>query len=159
MTPTAMAKKHTFKAKLEEGQGGGVFVRVPFDVEEVFGKKRVPITATIDGEPYRGTLVRMGLPDHCLGVLKAIREKICKQVGDDVRISLEEDTAERKVVVPADLTSALRRHKEARAFFETLSYTHQKEYVQWIEDAKKEQTRKTRVERTVEMLAASKKTK
>src|SRR3954467_4437662 len=117
-----------FKAKLEEGVGGGVFVRVPFDVEKVFGKKRVPITATIDGEPYEGTLVRMGLPEHCLGVLKAIRSKIGKQVGDVVAVSVQEDTEERKVTVPAELTSALRRNKEAKAFFETLSYTHQKEW-------------------------------
>jgi hypothetical protein len=150
---------HTFKAKLEEGMGGGAFVRVPFDVENAFGKKRVPISATIDGEPYRGTLVRMGSPEHCLGVLKAIREKIGKEVGDEVAVSLEEDTEERKVVVPADLTAALRREKDARTFFETLSYTHQKEYVQWIEEAKKEETRKARVARTVEMLVAKKKTR
>ena len=154
-----MKKKHTFKAKLEAGLGGGVFVRVPFDVEKVFGKKRVPITADIDGEPYRGTLVRMGTPDHCLGVLKAIREKIGKQVGDAVEVSLREDTEERKVVVPADLTSALRRNKEARAFFEKLSYTHQKEYVTWIAEAKKEETRKARVARTIEMLTAKKRTR
>lgn len=152
-----MAKKQAFKATLEAGRGGGVFVRVPFDVEKVFGKKRVPINATIDGEPYRGTLVRMGLPEHCLGVLKAIREKIGKQIGDEVAITLSEDVEERKVAVPADLSAALRRAKEARAFFDTLSYTHQREYVQWIEDAKKDETRKTRVARAVELLSAKKK--
>jgi hypothetical protein len=154
-----MPNKHTFKAKLEAGIGGGVFVRVPFDVERAFGKKRVPITATIDGEPYRGSLVRMGLPQHCLGVLKTIRAKIGKDVGDMVSISLQEDTAERKVVVPTDLTSALRRSKPARAFFDTLSFTHQREYVQWIEEAKKDDTRRTRVARTIEMLEAKKKTR
>jgi hypothetical protein len=151
-----MAKKHSFKAKLEQGMGGGVFVRVPFDVEKAFGKKRVPIHATIDGEPYRGSLVRMGLPDHCLGVLKAIRAKIGKQVGDIVAVSLEEDTEERKVDVPADLAAALRRNKEARTFFEKLSYSHRREYVQWITEAKKDETRQTRVARTVQMLAANK---
>jgi hypothetical protein len=154
-----MAKKQTFKAELEAGIGGGVFVRVPFDVETIFGKKRVPILATIDGEPYRGTLVRMGLPQHCLGVLKAIRDRIAKKVGDEVLVSLQEDTRERNVVLPADFASALSRHEEARAFFETLSYTHQKEYVQWIEEARKDETRKTRVAKTLEMLAAKKKTK
>jgi hypothetical protein len=154
-----MAKKHTFKAKLEEGRGGGVFVRVPFDVEKAFGKKRVPITATIDGETYRGTLVRMGLPEHCLGVLKSIREKIGKSVGDQVAIALEEDAEEREVVVPRDLATAFRRAKEARAFFDALSYTHQREYVQWVEDAKKEETRKTRILRTIELLSAKKKTR
>src|SRR5262245_61794296 len=124
---TTMGKKHTFKAKLEEGSGGGAFVRVPFDVEKVFGKKRVPITATIDGVRYRGTLVRMGTPEHCLGVLKAIRHETGKQVGDEVAVCLQEDTEERNVVVPADLTTALRHNVEARAFFEELSYTHQKE--------------------------------
>ena len=59
-----MGTTKKFKAPLEEGLGGGAFARVPFDVEKAFGKKRVAVTATIDGEPYRGSLVRMGTSDH-----------------------------------------------------------------------------------------------
>ncbi len=69
----------SFSAPIEQAHGGGAYVTVPFDVETVFGKKRVPVQATIDGQPYRGLLVRMGGPCHVLGVLKEIRERIGKQ--------------------------------------------------------------------------------
>jgi len=152
-------KQKRFKATIESARGGGAYVCVPFDVEAFFGKKRVPITATIDGEPYRGTLVRMGSPDHCLGILKGIREKIGKDVGDEVDVLVKEDLAERRVEVPKDLAAALAKKKGARAFFDDLAFTHQKEWVNWIEEAKREETRTTRIAKTIAALAAGKKTR
>ena len=55
-----MAEKHSFNAVIQNAGGGGAFVEVPFDVEKAFGSKRPKVKATIDGIPYRGTLVRMG---------------------------------------------------------------------------------------------------
>ncbi len=83
-----MSQETAFRAVIEEGRGGGAFVTVPFDVEAAFGKKRVSVRATIDDRPYRGSLVRMGGPDHILGVLKEIRAKIGKRVGDEVYVVL-----------------------------------------------------------------------
>ncbi|MBV9775268.1 MAG: DUF1905 domain-containing protein [Gemmatimonadetes bacterium] len=151
-----MSGKHAFTATIEEAGGGGAFVTVPFDVEQAFGKKRVKVSATIDGEPYQGSLVRMGGPRHMLIVLKEIREKIGKGAGDEVRVTVEEDTAPRTVEVPADLREALEGDAEAGARFGRLSYTHQREYVRWIEEAKREQTRRGRVARALEMLRAGK---
>jgi len=51
-------KKHTFTAAIQNAGGGGAYVEVPFDVEKAFGSKRPKVKATIDGIPYRGTLVR-----------------------------------------------------------------------------------------------------
>ncbi len=147
-----MAGQHRFSAPIEEGRGGGAYVSVPFDVEEVFGRKRVPVRASIDGIPYRGSLVRMGGDGHVLGVLRAIRAKIGKGVGDIVEVVLEEDTAERTVEVPPDLQKAIRSARGAGAAFRALSYSHQREYVRWIGEAKRAETRARRVERTVEML-------
>lgn len=152
-----MGEKHSFRAAIEQAEGGGAFVTVPFDVEKTFGKKRVPVLATIDGEPYRGSLVRMGGSCHILGVLKEIRGRIGKQVGDIVEVTVEEDEAPRVVEVPADLRAALGSTPTAQAFFATLSYSHQREYVRWIEEAKREETRKLRIARAVEMLAQGKK--
>ncbi|MDQ3867775.1 MAG: YdeI/OmpD-associated family protein, partial [Actinomycetota bacterium] len=60
---------------------------------------------------------------------------------------------ERRVVdVPGDLEASLARDRAARAAFERLSYSHRKEYVQWIEEAKREETRRRRIERTLELL-------
>jgi hypothetical protein len=152
-----MAEKQAFRAVIEQAQGGGAFVTVPFDVEQVFGKKRVPVRATIDGQPYRGSLVRMGRPGHILGVLKEIRTKIGKEVGDEVEVTVEEDAEPRQVQVPADLLAALQGEPEAEAFFGRLSYTHQKETVAWIEEAKREETRQARIARAIELLKQGKK--
>lgn len=141
-----------FRSVIESADAGGAFVSVPFDVEAVFGKSRVPIKATIDGEPYQGTLVRMGGPCHILVVLKRIRQKIGKGPGDPVEVVVEEDLMPRVVEVPADLAKALDGRPTARAFFQGLSYTHQKEYVRWIEEAKKVETRTIRVAKAVAML-------
>lgn len=142
----------TFKAVIEDAGKGGAFVTVPFDVEAAFGKKRVKIKATIDGQPYRGSLVRMGGACHILGILKDIREKIAKGVGDEVEITVEEDSEPRAVELPPDFQQALEADPEAAALFGRLAYTHQRGYIQWIEEAKREQTRQERVSRSMEMI-------
>lgn len=147
-----MAKKETFEAVIQAAGRGGAYVVVPLDVEEVFGSKRPKVKATFDGVPYRGTLVRMGGPDHILPILKSIREAIDKQVGSTVQVTVALDTEPRTVVIPEDLTTALAAAPAARDFFEQLSYTNRKEYVGWIEGAKRETTRASRIERTVSML-------
>jgi hypothetical protein len=147
-----MSEKKQFHAVIQNAGGGGAYVIVPFDVEKAFGKKRVKIKATIQGEPYRGTLVRMGSPNHVLLILKDIREKIGKTFGDEVYIELEEDLEQRKVEIPPDLFEAFLANPTAQAFFDRLSYTHQREYVRWVEEAKRLETRLERIRRTIEML-------
>lgn len=149
--------KQKFRAVIEDAGNGGAFVTIPFDVEQVFGKKRVKVKATIDGEPYQGSLVRMGGSCHVLGVLKAIREKIGKTIGDEINVIVEEDTEPRVVKLPQDMLDMLKNNTAAEAFFKQLSYTHQKEYVQWIEGAKRDQTRYDRLSRMIEMLNQGKK--
>ena len=150
-----MTKKQTFTAVIQNASGasgGGAFVEVPFDVEAAFGSKKPKVKALIEGVPYRGTLVRMGGENHILIVLKGIREQIGKSFGDEVTITVEPDTQPRLVEVPQDLLKALKKEKEAKAFFDKLSYTHQREYVLWINEAKREETRQNRVLKTVDML-------
>ena len=147
-----MSPIHQFIATIEDAGGGGAFVRIPFDVEQVFGKKRVPVRASIDGQPYRGTLVRMGEPCHLLIILKEIRQVIGKTIGDQVEITLEEDLQERKVELPADFQQALEQDPLASSAFERLSYSHQKEHVRAILEAKREETRRNRILKSIEML-------
>lgn len=66
------------------------YIEIPFDVKEAFGKARVPVHATFDGEPYDGQVVKMGTPCHVIGVRKDIRKKIGKQPGDKIHVTLEE---------------------------------------------------------------------
>jgi Bacteriocin-protection, YdeI or OmpD-Associated/Domain of unknown function (DUF1905) len=147
-----MTRKKSFSGPIENPGGGGAFVRVPFDVEEAFGSKRPKVKATIDGQAHRGRLVRMGSEDHMLLILKEIREKIGKSFGDVVQVTVEADTEVRVVTVPPDLARELKKSGAAQSTFEKLSYTHQKEYVRWIEEAKRPDTRRARVAKTVEML-------
>lgn len=150
-------KKQAFTAIIQNAGGGGAFVEVPFDVEATFGSKRPKVRALIEGIPYRGILTRMGTECHILGIRKEIREQAGKTFGDEVTITVEPDTEARLVEIPADLLKALKKDKEAKAFFDKLSYTHQKEYVTWIMEAKKEETRQSRVVKTIEMLKKGKK--
>jgi hypothetical protein len=70
-----MSDKHRLSAPIEDAGDGGAFVTLLFDIEKAFGKKRVKVKATIDAEPYRGTLDRMGSPYHVLLALKETRLK------------------------------------------------------------------------------------
>ena len=151
-----MSNKQTFKAVIQNAGGGGAFVDIPFDVEKEFGAKRPKVKALIEGVPYRGLLVRMGGESHMLLILKSIREQIGKTFGDEVKISVELDSEPRVLEIPADLQKQLKKDKDAKSFFEKLSHTHQKEYVNWINEAKKEETRQRRVAGAIEMLKKGK---
>lgn len=86
-----MDKLYEFLAVIKKVDGiNGAYVEIPFDVKKEFGKGRVPVSATFDGEPYDGSLVRMGTPCHILGLRKDIRAKIGKQPGDTVWVTLLE---------------------------------------------------------------------
>ena len=147
-----MGQPVEFWAVIEDAGGGGAFVTVPFDVEAAFGKKRVKIKATIDGIPYRGSIVRMGTPCHMLPVLKEIREKIGKGPGDQVHVIAQEDMGPRLVEVPEDLRQALDAEPDAGRFFDGLSYTHQREYVKWVTEAKRPETRQNRILKAMNLL-------
>jgi uncharacterized protein YdeI (YjbR/CyaY-like superfamily) len=127
-------------------------------VERAFGSKRPKIKAMIQGVPYRGLLARMGGEHHMLIILKGIREQIGKTFGDRVTVTVEPDTQPRAVEVPKDLLKELKKDKDAKAFFDKLSYTHQKEYVRWIEEARKDETRQARIVKTMTLLKKGKKT-
>lgn len=146
-----------FSAEILSNEKGGAYVKIPFDVEKKYGKKRVKIKAWFENIPYRGTLVRMGSPEHILLIKKDIRAKIGKQPGDVVAVKLLEDTEPRIVEIPADFQALLAKNETVNAFFEKLSYTHKKEYVRWIEGAKKQETRERRKLKAVEMMEAGKK--
>ena len=154
-----MQPDHEFEAVLEAGDGdGGVFVVVPFSVAEVFGTRgRVPVQATFDGYPYQGSLTPLGDGHHALHVLKQIRKAVDKTIGDTVRVTLARDVTERKITPPDDLAAQLAGNPKAAAYFAKLAYTHQREYVRWIEGAKKPESRTHRLAQTIEMLGQGRK--
>lgn len=151
-----MADKQTFSCVLEKHPTmNATGITVPFDVEAVFGAKRVPVKATVNGAEYRGSVVRMG-GKYMLGVPKEFRDRAGIEAGNNIVVTLERDSAERTVEVPKDLAAALKK-AGLRGRFDALSYTHRKEHVRAIEEAKAAETRVRRIEKAVNMVAAMKK--
>jgi hypothetical protein len=115
----------TFRAPVRSSDrgGGGHLVEVPTEVVEALGGKgRIPVTATFDGVPYRGSIVRMrGVA--VLGVQKAIMAEAGVSVGDTLTVVVRNDEAPRQVEVPEDLAEARARNDAARAAFDGLSRT------------------------------------
>jgi hypothetical protein len=145
-------KKYKFKAKIEAGDGGGAYVLFPYDAEKEFATKgKVSVKATFDGVPYVGSLIKYGYPLHVLGVPKAIREQTGKAPGYTVEVVVWKDEEVRTLEVPARFANLMKK-AGLLPVFEKLSYTHRKKYCRWITDAKKEETRLTRLEKAIEML-------
>ena len=127
-----------------EGMDTAAF-RPPFDVPTAFGRKgRVPIKGTINGFAFRSSLMNMG-DGHMTVVNKQMRDGAKVKAGDTVSIVIELDEAKRTVDVPAWLKKIIAADAKAKAAWPKLSFTHQKEYVREIVEAKKEETRDKRV--------------
>ena len=142
------------------GAESSAFYWAPFRVEEVFGSKAmVKVRGTIDGVPFRNVIMPNGQGQHYTVVNRELREAIGKQAGDRVRVEMEVDNEERVVEVPEDFQQALAADDQTSAQFARFSFTHRKEYVRWIEEAKKPETRERRIRKALEMLAEGKKIK
>ena len=142
-----------FTAELaDSGRGGGRWIEIPFDAKAEFGESRAPVAGTVNGAPFRSRLSVYGGRTY-LGLRKEIREAAGIDVGDEVEVVIERDDAPREVEVPEALAAALAADPDAQRVFEGLSFTHRKEYAQWIAEAKKEETRSRRVERALAMLS------
>ena len=124
-----------------------MLLTLSFSVEKLFGTRgQVKVKALFDGKvEYRGSLANMGRNCHTLGLTQEIRNKLQKAFGDPVHVELERDLEIREVIIPDDIQSVLSENPEALAYFEKLSYTHRKEYINWITSAKKEETRVNRL--------------
>jgi hypothetical protein len=141
---------HRFETVLE-AEGSGVFFEVPLDVPAVFGKARAPVRGTINGHPFRSTVAVYGGRSY-LPVKRDLREAAGVAAGDAVVIELEADDQPRTVDPPADLAAALAADPEAKAAFDGLSFTSQREYAEWVAGAKRETTRRRRVAQATQML-------
>lgn len=155
-----MNQSITFSAEIQQHQDiNAAFVNFPFDTVELFGKKgQVKVKVLLDDQvEYRSSLANMGGGYHRLGLTQAIRKDLGKTFGDIVEIKLWEDTEERIVIIPDDVQELLDQNEKAKGIYEKMSYTHKKEYIRWIEEAKKEETRERRKIRMIEMLLEGKK--
>jgi hypothetical protein len=154
----AAMKRYAFKAEIIPGVGGGAGVLFPYDVEKEFGTRgNVPVEATLDGVPYRGSLMNCGMAHHTLGVLKGVRAAIGKGPGDTIEVVVWKDDGARTVDIPPTFKALLKKESLLQDF-EKLSYTHRKEYCRWITEAKKEETRQARLKKAIALLKKGVKT-
>ena len=156
---TIMQPEYEFEAVLEASDDG-VFVALPVSVVDVHGARgRVPVQGTFDGYPYQGRTTSLGEGHHGLLILKQIRRAINKTVGDTVLVTLSRNAAERKMEVPEDLADQLAAAPKAAAFFAGLTYTQQREFVRWLEGAKRPEARVHRLGEIVALLEQGRKRK
>ncbi len=126
----------------------------PEIVDGLNAGKRPKVTVTVNGFTYRSTVAVMG-GSYMVGVTAEQRARTGLKAGDPIEVILELDTAAREVEVPADLIAALEA-AGAREAFERLSYSHRKEHVRAVEEAKAPETRRRRIEKVVATAAAKK---
>ncbi len=126
-------------------------IHFPFDVEAVFGSKRLPVCGTINDAPFRSTIFKMH-GKHFMVVNRNLREAARAQAGDTVRVEIERDIAPRLIEPPEDLLAVLNENPKAKETWDKLSYTHKKEFIGAIEEAKKPETRMRRINKTIEEL-------
>ena len=153
-----MAEKQFFEVLLEKHENSeATVIYLPFDVQKVFGARRVPVRGTINRAPFRSTVMPM-CGRFMLVVNKQPRAAADAKGGDLVKVEMEPDTEPRVIEPPADLREALNANPAAEAVWEKLSYTHKKEFVLAIEESKKPETRIRRIQKTIgELLTKYKK--
>ena len=125
-------------------------------VEAMNAGKRPPVVVTVGGYTYRTTVAPMG-GTFWIPLAAEHREAAGVQAEEEVDVRIELDTAPRDTPVPDDLDAAL--DDAARSHFHSLAPSHRKEWVRWVEEAKKPETRAARIEKTVEALREGRKTR
>jgi hypothetical protein len=142
-----------FTATVGSDDPSSLFIVVPPEVVAALSeKKRPPVRVTLNGGyTYRSTVSVYG-GRYYLPIRREIRE-VCGLAPDmPVEVTLALDEEPRQVEVPDDLAAAFAGDPEAKYSFDRLSFTHRREYVEWVTGAKREATRTRRVAHTLEML-------
>ena len=147
-----MATSKTVRVQIVR-DGSMCFIPLDFDPREVFGKLRAPVTVTLNGYTYRSTIAAMGGPP-CIPLRKSNREAAGLEGHETLDVRLDLDAAARVVKPPADFVKALKAAAPAWARWQELSFSHQREYAEAIEGAKKPETRVRRINDAVRAIQA-----
>ena len=141
-----------FTTVVELGGKTATGLPVPAEVVASFGTgRRYPVVVTLNGYSYRTTVTWYG-GQFMVPLAAEHREAAGVAANQEVEVDIELDTAPRDVDLPGDLAAAFADNAPAQAFFETLSNTNKKVFTTWIESAKKEDTRRSRVEKAISLL-------
>ena len=148
MIPKPIVK--TFKTTICRNEAM-CFIPLTFDPKPVFGKVRAPVRVTVNGFTFRSTIAAMGGPP-CVPLRRSNREAAALTGTETLTVRLELDTEMREVKPPADLVRALKAAPPAWTRWRGLSFSHQREYAEAVEAAKKPETRARRIAATVKAM-------
>lgn len=142
-----------FRAKITKA-GINPCVRVPKKISETLEiRGHVPVNGTLNGVPIRATLVPLGDGRHHLYVNGEMRKNAGVKVGDIVHLALKLDTKPRTVPIPEEFAIALDKHKEAKAVFEKLLPSKQKEILVYLNWIKRPDTLRRNIEKIISKLS------
>jgi hypothetical protein len=142
-----------FRARIEAIKGGGHYVLVPDDIAEKSKLgSRARVRGTVAGAAYRSSLMKYSGKYH-MGVHKATLAAAGIEAGDTVAIEIElDDEPLPGDTLPPELAAAFARSAHKKAAWDKLAPSHRREHVRAIDEAKRPETRKARIERTLQML-------
>ena len=148
-----------FRAVIRATGGGGSYVPVPDAAREALGATgRTSVTGTVDGFAIVGQVMPYSFPDAgkvvLLGLTKATRAAIGKDIGDEIEVELTRDDRSRSASfeIPSELQTALDGNAAGKAAFEALAPSHRREHAQFVAEAKQAATRERRAARVLHQL-------
>ena len=146
-----------FRAELMLNGKTATGIRVPDEIVEALGGgKRPAVAVTLRSLTYRTTVAPMG-GEFWIPVAGTVREAAGVAAGETLDVEIVRDDAPRSVELPDDLAAALAAAPASKAFFEGLSFTNQREFVEWITSAKRPETRADRFAKTLDALREGRK--
>ncbi len=158
-----VARRLRFKATLRRPTQSGkedpwAFLVVPKSTSDQLPRRgRTSVEGTINGHPFHATLEPDGQLSHWLKVDKALRDASGVEVGDTVILDIAPVATEPEPTLPPDFQEALAALPEAMATWEATTTIARVDWIHWVESAKQEKTRKSRVVNACDMLASGKK--
>lgn len=147
-TPDSSLRLH---ATFEPRGPAAAIVLTDEQVAALGAGKTPAVRVTVTGVSVAARVGRMG-GENLVGLSKKLRADLGVEIGDVVDVVITLDTAPREVAVPPELAAAFAADSAAKAAFDALAPSHRKEFARWIDEAKREQTRRSRVDQALQML-------
>lgn len=147
---------YNFKAEIEI-IGVNPFVYVPHDIlhkilnDAEKDKGHIPIKGTINGKPYKQTLVKYS-GEWRFYINTSMLKNSPKRIGEVIDITLEFDPESRDIAPPEKFIEVLNQNKEAKAVFDGLPASRRLEIVRYLAKLKTEEIREKNIQRAINFL-------
>lgn len=139
------------RAVVEPRGPAGAVVLTDDQVATLGGPKTPPVRVTVNGVTVLARVGRMG-GENLIGFSKKLRADLEVEIGKSIDVVIALDAQPRTVELPQSLADALTGDTAAKAAFDALAPSHQKEFARWVDEAKREETKLKRVEQSLQML-------